>query len=231
MANAAAPFGARPMDEVKQELLGRARENRNPFLYTLYDEVAPVIHELRSVDREEWAKAFSALAFPHEQRAAQAEMAGDVAKARAEYLIAYDCYHVARYPAPNSAGKLSAYKKSQENFHKALDRPSRTPSLRKRDLSTIHFEEVNACCANFVLVTRRGPKVQLQKVKIQHRSFRARKIHLDKHIQHVIQASELRKRLLESFTNRDSARPSSGGVNVASAINRNTTLGEAEGKS
>jgi pimeloyl-ACP methyl ester carboxylesterase len=118
MGNASS-FGARPMDEVKEELLGRARENRNPFLYTLYDEVAPVIHELRSVDREEWAKAFSALARPHEQRAAQAEAAGEVAKARAEYLIAYDCYHVARYPAPNSPGKLSAYRKSQENFLKA----------------------------------------------------------------------------------------------------------------
>ena len=107
------------MDEVQKELLGRARENRNPFLYTVYDEVAPVIQQLRSVDREEWAKAFSALARPHEERAARAEAAGDAAKARAEYLIAYDCYHVARYPAPNSPGKMSSYRKSQENFHKA----------------------------------------------------------------------------------------------------------------
>ncbi|MGE5302039.1 MAG: alpha/beta hydrolase family protein [Alphaproteobacteria bacterium] len=126
MANAASPFGARPLEEVKKELLGRAQTNRNPFLYARYEEVAPVIHALRSVNREEWARAFSALARPHEQRAAQAEAAGDVAQARAEYLIAYDCYHVARYPAPNSPGKLSAYRKSQEYFHKAaryLDPP------------------------------------------------------------------------------------------------------------
>jgi hypothetical protein len=83
MANAASPFEARPLEEVKKELLGRAQANRNPFLYTLYEEVAPVLHALRSVDREQWASAFSALARPHEQRAAQA---------CAEYLIAYDCY-------------------------------------------------------------------------------------------------------------------------------------------
>jgi hypothetical protein len=107
------------MSAVKEELLDRAKGNRNPFLYTDYDEVAPVIDRLQSVERENWARAFSALAAPHEERAAKAETAGDAATARKEYLIAYDCYHVARYPAPNSPGKLAAYRKSQENFLKA----------------------------------------------------------------------------------------------------------------
>ena len=61
-----------------------------------------MITGLRSVDREEWANAFSALAAPHEERAAKAEAEGDSDTARREYLIAYDCQHVARYPAPNS---------------------------------------------------------------------------------------------------------------------------------
>jgi esterase FrsA len=113
------PFSARPMNEVKEELLSRAKGNRNPFLYTIYAEVAPTINSLNSVDRDSWARAFSALALPHEERAAKAEAAGDGATARKEFLIAYDCYHVARYPAPNSPGKLAAYRKSQENFHKA----------------------------------------------------------------------------------------------------------------
>jgi esterase FrsA len=119
MTNLAHGFGPRPMHEVKEELLGRAKGNRNPFLYTVFDEVAPVINGLRSVDREAWAQAFGALAVLHEEGAAKAEAAGDKEMARKEYLIAYDCYHVARYPAPNSPGKLAAYRKSQENFHKA----------------------------------------------------------------------------------------------------------------
>jgi pimeloyl-ACP methyl ester carboxylesterase len=107
------------MDEVKKELLGRAKENRNPFLYALYDETAPVIRSLKSVDREEWARAFSALAAPHEERAANAEAQGNAVAAKRHYLIAYDYYHVARYPAPNSPAKLQAYRKSQENYWKA----------------------------------------------------------------------------------------------------------------
>ena len=119
MASTQSAFVARPIDEVKRELLERAQENRNPFLYTIFQEVAPVINGLRSVGREEWAKAFGALAAPHEERAAKAEAAGDADLARKEYLIAYDCNHVARYPAPNSPGKVAAYRKSQEYFHKA----------------------------------------------------------------------------------------------------------------
>ena len=75
-----------------------------------------MIDGLGSVDREEWARAFSSLAAPHEERAAKAEAAGDNATARKEYLIAYDCYHVARYPAPNSPGKLAAYRKVARQF-------------------------------------------------------------------------------------------------------------------
>jgi hypothetical protein len=119
MANSESGLEARPMDEVKRELIERARENRNPFLYTIFDEVAPVIEKLRSVERDPWAQAFGALAAPHEERAARAEAKGNAETAGREYLIAYDCYHVARYPAPNSPGKLAAYRKSQELFHKA----------------------------------------------------------------------------------------------------------------
>jgi len=119
MAPTESALEARPMDEVKRELLERARENRNPFLYTIFEEVAPVIENLHSVEREAWAKAFGALAAPHEERAAKAEAQGDGETARREYLIAYDCCHVARYPAPNSPGKLAAYRRSQELFLKA----------------------------------------------------------------------------------------------------------------
>ena len=79
-------FAPRPMDEVKKELLGRAKENRNPFLYTIYDEVAPVINGLRSVERENWANAFSSLATPHEEGAAKAEAAGDQQTAKKRIL-------------------------------------------------------------------------------------------------------------------------------------------------
>ena len=114
-------FAPRPMDEVKKHLLARATERRNPFIFTLYEEVAPVIEALTWVDREDWARAFGAVAAVYEARAAEAEAAGDRDAARRHYLIAYDTYHVARYPAPNSPGLPSAT---------GFPEPARTPSLR-----------------------------------------------------------------------------------------------------
>jgi hypothetical protein len=126
MATGTNRFSPRPIDEVRAELLCRARENRNPFLFTIYDEVAPVISGLRSLDRDDWAQVFGALAAPYEEKAAKAEAAGDRHSAMKYYTVAYDYYHVARYPTPNSPAKLKAYRKSQENFVKAaryLDPP------------------------------------------------------------------------------------------------------------
>ena len=99
MASSANPFSPRPMDEVKKELLLRAKEMRNPFLHTVYEEVAPVIQDLKSVEREN-GRGSQRLAAPWENKAARAEADGDGSAAMKNYLIAYDYYHVARYPAP-----------------------------------------------------------------------------------------------------------------------------------
>jgi pimeloyl-ACP methyl ester carboxylesterase len=112
-------FAPRPIEDVRNIMLERARGRRNPFIYLGYDEVAPVIARLRTVESRAWADAFSALAGPHEERALAAEAAGDSASARAEYLLAYDCYHVARFPAPNTPERRTAYRKAQDRFLKA----------------------------------------------------------------------------------------------------------------
>jgi hypothetical protein len=38
----------------------RAKENRNPFLYTIVEEAAPVIDQLRSIERESWTDTSAA---------------------------------------------------------------------------------------------------------------------------------------------------------------------------
>ncbi|HYY87534.1 MAG TPA: alpha/beta fold hydrolase [Chloroflexota bacterium] len=114
-----APAQARPFEEVRAIMLERAGGLKNPFAYTRADEVERVLNQLHSVEREAWAEAFMALAEPYETGAADAEARGDHQAARDLSLIAYDYCHVARYPAPNSPGKLRAYRRSQENFHRA----------------------------------------------------------------------------------------------------------------
>lgn len=116
MATLSDPSAPRPIEAVRENMLERARQPRNPFNFTTFAEVAPVIQDLQSADRDAWAAAFSALAAPYEEKAARAEEAGNVQEAKENYLIAYDYHHVARYPAPNSPGKLDAYRRSQENY-------------------------------------------------------------------------------------------------------------------
>src|SRR5438067_5472361 len=109
----------RPWDEVRQLMLERARTHRNPFAYSRYEEVERALAQLNSIERDPWAEAFMALGVPYEERAREAEARGDAKAAQDNYLLAYDYYHVARYPAPNSPAKRRAYPKSQEMYLKA----------------------------------------------------------------------------------------------------------------
>src|SRR6266567_3121535 len=109
----------RPYEEVKNIMLERARERRNPFDHTLPDESERVLNQLDTTEYETWAKAWSAMAPAHEERAQEAERRGDTKTAREEYLLAYGYHRIARYPCMNSPAKQDAYRKSQEMFAKA----------------------------------------------------------------------------------------------------------------
>src|SRR4051812_38437847 len=106
----------RSLAEVREIMLERARANRNPFDYTRGDEVEGVFDRLTSLDRDEWARAFSEAAVPYQEAAAKAEAAGDAEGARQNHLLAYGYLRVARYPAPNSPAKKEAYVRSQAHY-------------------------------------------------------------------------------------------------------------------
>ncbi|HZR97632.1 MAG TPA: alpha/beta fold hydrolase [Chloroflexota bacterium] len=116
MAEAPSTVRARPWSEVRALMLERARTHRNPFTYSRYEDVERAFGQLTSVDRDAWAEAFLTLGAPYEERAREAEARGDLKAAQENYLLAYDYYHVARYPAPNSPAKRRAYPKSQEMY-------------------------------------------------------------------------------------------------------------------
>jgi hypothetical protein len=109
----------RPFGEVRTLLLERARQRRNPFFRADPQRVEEALYSLSSVEPQAWVDAFAALAAPHQARAATAERAGDTQTARDEYLMAYEYWRVARYPAPNSAAKHEAYRASQQMYLKA----------------------------------------------------------------------------------------------------------------
>ncbi len=109
----------RPMAEVRQMLLERARERRNPFFAADPAVVETALNGLESVEPRIWVETWSALAEPHQARAAAAERSGDTQTAKQEYMAAYEFWRLARYPAPNSAPKHEAYRASQQLYLKA----------------------------------------------------------------------------------------------------------------
>src|ERR1051326_3050257 len=114
-----ATTSARPFGEVRQMLLERAREHRNPFFNADPTVVEQALQELDSVEPQDWVEVWSEKAAPHQARAAAAERADDGPTAMREYLSAYEFWRLARYPAPNSAPKKEAYRASQQLYLKA----------------------------------------------------------------------------------------------------------------
>ncbi len=116
----------RPYGEVREILLARAKHARNPMDNIDYETVREILARLTSTDRDAWAAAFSAAAEPYEAKAREAGARGDKAAAGANWKKAYGFYRAARYPAPNSAGKMLAYKKSQDCY-RALEALAASP--------------------------------------------------------------------------------------------------------
>jgi pimeloyl-ACP methyl ester carboxylesterase len=109
----------RTYDEVRESLMARARENRNPMDHVAPEAAQSVFATLATLDRDRWAAAWSDAAEPHFAKGLEAEKKGDEAAARREFLAAFGLFRVARYPAPNSPGKLKAYRRSQDAYFKA----------------------------------------------------------------------------------------------------------------
>src|SRR5439155_606745 len=76
-------------------------------------EVREALGALKTLDRDEWATAWSAIGDRH---MAQAKRASDRASASEHYKYAFEYYLFARFPLENSPGKVKAYDKALEAF-------------------------------------------------------------------------------------------------------------------
>jgi len=120
-ASVAQPTGSRErsLDEVKAEFLRRAGR-LNPFEDIRRDDAERVMAALKSLDKDEWAAAWSKVGLGYEEAADARATAGAGGAELAElYLHAFDACRVGRYPTPNSPGKLEAYRHSLRMFRKA----------------------------------------------------------------------------------------------------------------
>jgi dienelactone hydrolase len=106
--------GPRSLAELKADVQERADRHAYPVSELDPSEVKGALGGLKTLDRDEWAAAFSAIGDHHMELAKKA--ASDPATASKQYKYAFEYYLFARFPLENSKGKEAAYQKSLEAF-------------------------------------------------------------------------------------------------------------------
>ena len=105
----------RTLDEIKVEATKRAENGMYPLIGLDPVDVREAFTSIQTLDNDEWAAGFSAVA---DRYAAQAKTleATDPAKASTLYVKAWRLYSFGRWPTPASPGKQRAYGKALEAF-------------------------------------------------------------------------------------------------------------------
>jgi esterase FrsA len=105
----------RTLEEIKTEALRRAENGMYPLIGLDPADVREAFASIKTLDNDEWAAAFSAVADRYMAQAKALE-ASDPAKASAAYVRAWRTYSFGRWPVPASPGKQRAYSKALEAF-------------------------------------------------------------------------------------------------------------------
>jgi pimeloyl-ACP methyl ester carboxylesterase len=98
----------RTVEELKAETLARVERGGYPAIGLKVEDAREALARINSLDRDEWAAAWSAIGDRYRGEAEKA----DAATARQLYYQAFQYYSLARFPTANSAGKKLAYEKA-----------------------------------------------------------------------------------------------------------------------
>ena len=119
----------RTLEELKAETQKRVDENVAPAGGLKSEDAREALAGIDSLDRDQWAAAWSAIAERYQQRGRAEEARSDRQAAQSDYLMAWRYYSFARWPVPNSPGKQKAYQNSLAAFRdytRFLDPPLET---------------------------------------------------------------------------------------------------------
>jgi len=120
--------GPRNLEELKAETQKRVDRNVAPAGGLKSEDAREALAKIHSLDRDEWAAAWSVIADRYASRAGSEE-SSDKTKAQQDYLLAWRYYSFARWPTPNSPGKQKAYQNALaafRNYARFLDPPMET---------------------------------------------------------------------------------------------------------
>jgi esterase FrsA len=107
----------RTWPELKEAVQERANRNAYPMTGMKPEDVREIISDINSLDRDEWAAAWSRMGERYQTRAAEQEKT-DLKAANENYLMAFRYFAFGGWPTQNSAGKKAAFEKSVAAFRK-----------------------------------------------------------------------------------------------------------------
>jgi len=122
------PGGGRNLDQLKQEVQRRADRGMPPLGGIAAEDARAALSRIASLDREQWAAAFSTVADKHWEQA-EALAGKDRPAAAQAYWRAWRVYHFARWPTENTPAKRHARRRALEAFRayaRLLDPPIET---------------------------------------------------------------------------------------------------------
>src|SRR6266853_5963533 len=126
-ASAAAQMApTRTWEELKEETQRRVDKNLGPVGGLKSEDAHEALANIHSLDRDEWAAAWSAIAERYDKRAKSEEAGKDIPAARDDYFWAFRYYTAGRWPVPNSSSKQKAYLNALaafRNYGRFLDPP------------------------------------------------------------------------------------------------------------
>jgi esterase FrsA len=105
----------RTLDEIKAEAIKRAENGMYPLIGLDPADVREAFASIKTMDKDEWAAAFMAVAERYMTEAISLEKS-DPVKANTDYIRAWRIYSFGRWPVPASPGKQRAYAKAIEAF-------------------------------------------------------------------------------------------------------------------
>jgi pimeloyl-ACP methyl ester carboxylesterase len=119
----------RTLEELKAETQARADRHAYPLTGLKAEDVREALAKINSLDRDEWAAAWSAIAERYLAKAKSEDAGSQAKQAQDDYLQAWRYYSFARWPVPNSPGKEKAYAAALDafqNYARHLDPPVET---------------------------------------------------------------------------------------------------------
>jgi esterase FrsA len=154
LANAEELPPQRSLEELTAEAQARADRNAYPLIGLKPEEVREALANIKSLDRDEWAAAWSAIGERYMKKA-EAERASAPAQADKDYLQAWRYYSFARWPVPNSPGKQQAYEKALAAFRKhgeLLDPPLEVMRVAFEGREIVAYRQMPKGAASAALV-------------------------------------------------------------------------------